>query len=418
MKVTFIQPYYKNIWEALGPGSIIAYAKKHHKGDLEINFYQGHFDDDAEIIEGTKDSDIVAFSCTSPTYAHGLRLASALKNLNPRIHTVFGGWHPSALPGVVINEWCVDQVVIGEGEQIFLGILNGDRTPVLQGAGQHYPLEWPDRATVRNDRTVDLCEKMNGRRTASFQCSRGCLVHCAFCSEITMSGKYNRSRNPIRSRPFDDVCDEIEAVQRKYDIDYFKFTDATFDINPDHVINFCKTLIDYELNIDWECQIHAGFVQKEEVFEWLKKANCNQINIGCESGSPRILKDIGKGINIKSLINVFEWARKYEIQRRGFFILGMPNEEYQDIQYTEDFIDHVQPDVVGFTILCPYPGSDLYNHDKFKDIDWENTDEYSNDFWSTKYLTNEDLKEVQQYMKNKYKDILCERQGDKVCLNT
>ncbi len=418
MKVTFIQPYYKNVWEALGLGFIIAYVKKYYKGDLEINFYQGYFDSNDEIIAGAPDSDIVAFSCTSPAYADGIRLAKYIKAVNPNIHTVFGGWHPSALPGEVIKEGCVDQVVIGEGESIMLGILNGERTPIVQGTIPHYPLEWPDREAIRNDRTIDLCQEMNGRRTASFQLSRGCLVHCAFCSEITVSGKYHRAKNPIRSREFSNVCREIEAVQKEYNIDYFKFTDATFDINSGHVIGFCKTLIDYDVNIDWECQIHAGFVQNEEVFKWLKRANCNQINIGCESGSPRILRDIGKGTNIKSLVNVFDWAKKYGIKRRAYFILGMPNETNEDFRMTEKFIDDVKPDIVGFTILCPYPGSGLYNHDKYKDVDWEETDEYSNDFWSTGNYSNCGLKHRQRRFVDKYKDLLCERQEDKVCLNT
>ncbi len=415
MKVTFIQPYYHNVWEALGLGYIIAYVKKHYAGDVDIKFFQAKFDDDTAIIHGSEDSDIVAFSCTSPAYTHGIHLARALKNINPNIHVVFGGWHPTALPEQVIQQDCIDQVIVGEGEYVMSLILDGYRKmPVV--FGDKLPsdeLPWPDRETIRNDRTIDLCEKMNGRRTASFQMNRGCKVHCKFCAEIGMTGKYNREHNPIRSRDAGNVLHEICETKRKYDINYFKFVDATFDVDIDTVINFCKAYI-YSLNddykLEWECNIHPGFAQDEKMYDWLKSANCNQINIGVESGSPRILRDIGKGTRVEHIKNVFKWAKKYGIKTRGFFLLGMPNETREDLDLTEKLIDEIEPDVVGFTILCPYPGSDFYDPVKHKDVDWSATDEYSNDFWFTKHNSNFQLKCWQTHFMEKHKDILCERQ--------
>ena len=90
----------------------------------------------------------------------------------------------------------------------------------------------------------------------------------------------------------------------------------------------------------------------------------------------------------------------------------MPNETREDLIMTEDLIDIIKPDVVGFTILCPYPGTDLYEHDKHKNTDWETMDEYTNDFWSTEHFTNIELKAHQAYFKTKYDLLLCERQED------
>lgn len=414
MKITMIQGRYENVWEALGLGYIIAYVKKHYKSELEINFFQGKFDSDDDIILGSKDSDIVAFSCTSPAYAHGLSMAGLIKHLNPKVHTVFGGWHPTALPREVIKEDCVDQVIVGEGEYAMRLILSGYRgMPVV--FGEKLPpeeLPWPDREAIKNERTIDLCESMNGKRTASFQMNRGCKVHCKFCAEQGMTGKYNKVTNPIRSRTNDDVLDEINHVHANYNIDYFKFVDATFDINPEQVIDFCAAKIERENEIEWEANIHPRFIQKEEVFAWLKESNCNQINIGVESGSPGILKDIGKGTRIEHIKNVFKWARKYGIKRRGFFLLGMPNEQYEDMKLTEELIDEIEPDVVGFTILCPYPGSDFYDPEKHKDVDWSATDEYSNDFWRTEYYSNSEIKGEQKILMAMHNDKLCERQDD------
>ena len=188
MKVTMVQPAYPNIWDCLGLGYIIAYCKKHYKGDLEINFFQGKFDSDTKIIEGALDSDIIAFSCTSPAYHHGLNLARALKHLNSKIHTVFGGWHPTALPMDVLIEKGVDQVIIGEGEHAMLRILNGERVDILQS--DKLPpeeLPWPDREAIKCERTISMAEEMTGLRIASFQAHRGCPFQCPFCAEKYMS---------------------------------------------------------------------------------------------------------------------------------------------------------------------------------------------------------------------------------------
>ena len=124
-KVVLVQPYYENIWEPIGLGFIAGYLKENFVGDIEIVCYQGNFDTDETIVEGSLDADVVGFSCTSPAWPHALRLAEEMKKKNPEIRTVFGGFHPSALPQECAAHPYVDQVVIGEGEEVFLEIVNG-----------------------------------------------------------------------------------------------------------------------------------------------------------------------------------------------------------------------------------------------------------------------------------------------------
>lgn len=405
MKVTFIQPYYHNIWEAIGIAYISAYIEKHYRGHIELNFFQGYFDNDKTIIEGSIKSDIVAFSCTSPAFNQGLILANEIKKINPKIKTVFGGNHVSALSGF-ISEECIDQMVVGEGEKAFLEILEGNNERIVNGKPVTFDeLSWPDRDMIKNERTVDLCQKMTNQRIASFQANRVCPFRCRYCSERVITGIFNKKTNPIRSRDVKDLIDEIEFVVRKYKLDFFKFVDATFNTSSEYVTSFCEEKIKRNLTCEWECMIHAGIANKE-MFAILKKANCNQIDVGCESGSPKVLRDMKKGVNIDKIIKVFDWAKEYSIKRRAFFIIGLPTETKEDILLTEQLAIKLQPDVLGVTILCPYPGCDYYDHDKMKDIDWQNTDEYSNDFWHTDYFSSKELKEGQRYLTDKFKDYL------------
>jgi radical SAM superfamily enzyme YgiQ (UPF0313 family) len=412
MKITFIQARYENVWEALGLGYIISYVKEYCGEEHEIGFYQRKFDETNAVLAGCVDSDIVAISCTSPSYEDALFLARHIKIQNKNTHIVFGGWHPTALPNNVIKEDCIDQVIVGEGEMAMVKVVLGSRRPILQGGNTDTTdLPWPDRRAIKNERTVDLCESMNGKRTASFQLNRGCKVHCKFCSEQFMTGKYNKKTNPIRTRGYNDLLDEIDAVAYNYNLDYFKFVDATFDKDVHTVKAFCDAKINRRMMLPWEANIHPGFVQNEQLFHLLAEANCEQINVGCESGSPYILNDVGKGTSLSSIKNVFKWAKKYGIKRRAYFLLGMPNETKEDHLMTEDLIDSIEPDVVGFTILAPYPGSDFYYSLAHANVDWSLVDEYSNDIWFTKNFNNRQLKEIQQSFKEKYSHLLCERQA-------
>ena len=142
------------------------------------------------------------------------------------------------------------------------------------------------------------------------------------------------------------------------------------------------------------------------MIELMAEAGCYEIALGVESGSPKILRQIGKGTTVKTITRAVKWAQKYDLIVRGYFILGMPEETDEDIRMTEEFAESLELDEYGFTILCPYPGTVMYNKKKFIGIDWENTDEYSNDFWRTNYLTNQELKDWQKHLTDKFSDKL------------
>ncbi len=404
MKTVLVQSKYFNIWEALGCGYLGAVARKHCK-DLNLQFFQSYFDADKEIIESCKNADVVGFSCTSPAYRHALGLAKAIKTLNRSAYIVFGGWHPSSMPEI-INEDAIDCVVVGEGDFVFSEILNGRRESVINAASvENFDLlPFPDRELIKNYREINLAQKITGIRMTSFQSVRGCPRSCVFCAEHSVSGKFNRS-NGLRVRSPENIISEINAVRDKYGLEYFKFVDPTWNISEDKVLAFCQEKLHTGNNLPWECNLHAALATKN-MLKAMKEAGCCQINIGCESGSPKILQDMRKGLTVEQIKNVFLWAKGVGLKRRSFFLLGMPNETEEDIRMTEKLAEEIDPDVFGVTILCPYPGSELFNKE-FSDIDWAATDEYKNDFWRTKALTNADLKYWQNYLVQKFQEKSC-----------
>jgi len=405
MKITLIRPKYQSVWESLACGFIASYLRRYYKGDLELKFFDSFFDKDKEIIEGSVDSDYIGFSCTSPQMAHALCLAKQIKEQNPRVITVFGGHHPSSLPKETLALPNVDLVVVGEGETGMLAILDLQRRGgVLHSQIIHNldTIPFPDRRLIRQDRTLALTEENDGERIASALSSRACPFECVFCT-----GDHDVFGDVTRRRSVRHVLDEIEQLVKEWKIDFLKFADAEVNTSKGWLQDFCNEKIERGITVPWGANIHTALMD-ESILKLMKEANCREIWVGVESGSPRILREIRKGTTVKMVENVFRWTREVGIKRRAYFMCGFTSETREDFEMTLELAERIDADVYGMTILCPYPGTSLFS-EEFGDVDWSKADEYNNDFWRTKNFTNEELKAMQAEFMEKFKDRLCFR---------
>jgi radical SAM superfamily enzyme YgiQ (UPF0313 family) len=378
---------------------------------LEINFYDGFFDSDKTIIEGSVNSDFVAFSCTSPQMKHALSLAKIIKEESPKVKTVFGGHHPSSLPEETLSYPQVDRVVVGEGETCMLNLLTWDWHSTLAQFGGLENLDdvpFPDRKLIRQDRTLALTEKNDGERIASVLSGRGCPFKCVFCT-----GDRDVFGSQIRKRSVGNVLDEMSQLVDEWNVEFIKFADAELNSRLSWVQDFCLEKIHRKIAVPFGCNIHASLIDKATL-QLMAKAGCREIWVGVETGSPRILKEIKKGTTIKQIENVFKWAKEAGIRRRAYFMVGFPSETREDFELSLKFAEKLDPDIVGCTVLCPFPGTQLYNHEKFGETDWSLQDEYSNTVWSTENFSNEDLKAMQAEFTEKFRNKLCWRQKKRV----
>lgn len=220
-----------------------------------------------------------------------------------------------------------------------------------------------------------------------------------------MCGEKNMSNNNIRIRDNSNLLDEIVTVTDKYRLDKFKFTDPTFAYPKKATLDFCKQKISMGNTIPWECMGHAAYLDYDTL-QLMKLANCSQVNIGVESGDQQILNDIKKGVTVEKIKKVFKWGHDLNLDMRAFFMIGFPRQDMASIDKTRGLIYEIQPKVVGFSLLTPFPGTDYYS-DKFAGIDWSDADEYSNDFFSNEYFSNTELKEIQQKLVEEFEDIIC-----------
>ena len=96
----------------------------------------------------------------------------------------------------------------------------------------------------------------------------------------------------------------------------------------------------------------------------LSRAGCNEIWLGVESGSQKILDAMDKGIKVSDIPTARERLRQANI-RTGFFLqFGYPGETYEDIMCTVRLVRQALPDDIGVSVSYPLQGTKFYERVK------------------------------------------------------
>lgn len=162
--------------------------------------------------------------------------------------------------------------------------------------------------------------------------SRGCVNRCTFCADSPLWKSY-------RQRSAEKVVEEINFLIKKYGKNQFEITDSTFNGDVRRIERFCDLIIGSGLNVMWSAKVG---LRKEMTYGLLQKmrlAGCCSLAYGVESGSPRVLRDMRKNIDLEEAKRIIKDTRRAEIQPSCFFMIGYPTETEEDFQMTLDFIE-------------------------------------------------------------------------------
>ncbi|HUU39655.1 MAG TPA: radical SAM protein, partial [Desulfatiglandales bacterium] len=186
-----------------------------------------------------------------------------------------------------------------------------------------------------------------------FETSRGCPYKCTFC----LKAMYGPG---VRFKPIEQIMAEIDMAVTRFGFRYGYFIDLEFTSNRDHAMAVCDELIDRRYPLKWCCQtradaLDAGLLRK------MKKGGCSLIHFGVESGSPRILKEIKKGMSGKTIEEGVRLTRDFGIETACFFMLGFPGESTSEMEETLRFAKRLNPTYASFHEATPYPGTILWS---------------------------------------------------------
>jgi radical SAM superfamily enzyme YgiQ (UPF0313 family) len=209
---------------------------------------------------------------------------------------------------------------------------------------------------------------LRGVRSTPFttiQTSKGCPFRCTYCP---VSGT---RWNP---RSADTVLEEIRHVRSVYNVRTVMFFDETFTLDRGRAVDICQGMIDDDLDIAWYCNTRADRIDFE-LLKLMKRAGCQGLSLGVESGSQEILTNARKGTTIEQNEKAIAAAKAARIKTYCSFMFGLPGEDRSTAQETIDFVKRTLPNGAQFNVVVPYPGTPLFNmavEKKWigKDVDW------------------------------------------------
>lgn len=336
--------------------------------DVEIlNWYD--FPDNPDQVEEAlreKQPHIIGFSILNGNRWAAIEIARIAKGWDPRVNIVFGGIGATFLWEHLLNHFPeIDFIVMGEGEYAFLELVRelereeGAHPEIIQGLALRKNgsiLKTEQAPPIEDLDTLPIPARYFTYQHVSS--SRGCPWDCAFCGSPGYWGGRIRFRSP---RHF---VDELELLYER-GTRFFYFSDDTFTVKKDRVIEICKDILRRQMHIEWYAISRVNHVD-EDILLWMRKAGCIQISYGVESGSEKIRHTLQKKIETEQVIEAFTLTTRYGILSRAYFIYGCPGESWDTIQETIDLIHRIKPLGVVFYVLDLFPGTALFENFKRK----------------------------------------------------
>lgn len=340
MKIVFIEPragsanlYRKLHMPLLGPINLATILKK--RGHEVCVYNEDIYPPDYSKLK----ADLVGISILTATAKRGYAIA---KNF-PREKVIIGGVHASLLPQEALG-FC-RQVVVGEAEEVIVGIAEGEiRDSIVQGK----PVEDLDKLPFPD------FSLLQGFRRGSFilpiSTSRGCPFDCTFCSVTKVFGRRYRFRSP------ENVLEEL----RYQGSETIFFCDDNFAAHPKRTRSFLKLMKD-NASLRWSCQVRCDIAKDSQLISMMKEAGCQVVCVGLESVNSKTLECFNKKQSLSDMLKAISLFRRLRIKVHGMFVVGSDDDSESTVFQTLRFAIREKIDTFQMSILTPFPGTAVYS---------------------------------------------------------
>ncbi|MBU4219921.1 MAG: B12-binding domain-containing radical SAM protein [Actinobacteria bacterium] len=316
-----------------------------------------------EKIRGKLSSvDIVGITVLTPSIDSALELCRIAKEY--KVLTVLGGVHPSLMPQIIENPE-VDIVVRGEGEYSFKEIVDGKPLGSISGISYMNGtsvVHNPDRPHAdlntlpppRRDLIFKYKNKYEafGKRLDALSTARGCPYKCSFCCVPKVWQGY-RELSPR------EVVNEIRRMDRA---EIVSIVDDNFCQDMRRVEEICDLIIQEGLN-DRLYSVFSradSIVRYPEIVQKMARANMRVVFVGIEAATQAALDRMNKKTKIEDIYKACEILETNGILIWAGHIIGNLNDTYGDVETLIRMSKKLPIDIADFTVVTPYPGTDLY----------------------------------------------------------
>lgn len=312
------------------------------------------------MVISIRNIDNVTFPLTR-SYLSGIR--NIIDPCRGRVPVIIGGSGFSLMPVEILTALDADYGVAGEGEEVLPRLLecigNGVSPAHLPGVVCRGESEFiaprllerigaPDRSLF----AVERYHREGGM--ANVQSKRGCPFSCCYCTYPLIEG------NRVRLRPIDDIIAELRELVEKYGVSYIYFVDDIFNYPPDFAERLCSAIIDVRLRLNWSAFINPAFMTPS-LLEVMQKAGCDAMEFGTDSGSPVMLKNLGKSFTVDAIRGSSRLCRESGMDFAHYLLFGGPGENRETVLESFTLMDELCPTaVIAMTGIRIYPGTAIY----------------------------------------------------------
>ena len=327
--------------------------------------------------------DAVGFNIITMNRFSTYEAINLIKKLAPKTKIILGGCHATIMYKQLLKNFPIDAIVLGEGEETIIDLLkNFDNLKKVKGIAfmhKNQLIKTAPRDFIKDLDSLPIVEHNRfinkDSKVAFVFTSRGCPYNCSFCSASL------HWKRICRFRSTSSVIKEIEHLLLNYpNLEEIRFMDDNFTMNNDRVIEICKEMIKRKLKIKWRCSGRVYPLSKEMI-KWLDKAGCIMIGFGVESGSQKLLNEIGKNQTREQIIDAYKTIyENSKITPDTFLIVGLPGENESTINETIDLIKKINKIgkkpllLTAARMLEIYPGTKIYEIAKAKGM-------VNDDYW-------------------------------------
>lgn len=324
---------------------------------------------------------LIGFTGVYTEYLFLSRVAERVKRSHPDIFLLLGGPHASLQPERCLRESAFDAVCVGEGEYPTLELaerLDAGKGPygipnlLVRKPGGGIERN-PPRPFIEDldglpfpDREMWMEWVANTDTRPSVLVGRGCPFQCTYCCNHALRkvapGKYVRLRSP------GDIVEELSSL-RESDPDFAEvyLEVETLGVNLEWALELCAELKRFNSGLDVPLAFGSNLRvtpnrDYRELFAAFAESNFRFINIGLESGSERIRKEVlNRRYSNQDIVRAVKEAKAHGLQVGMYNLIGLPGETGKDFRQTVRINRECQPDWFLLSVFFPYPGTQLYD---------------------------------------------------------
>ncbi len=324
-----------------------------------------------QVLPLARDYELVVLHTSTPSFASDVKVAEALRDVNPALKIGFVGARVAVQPEESLRaSTSIDFVARNEFDFTVKEVAEGrsfDRIDGLsfrnaEGAIVHNA----ERAILEDMDQLPFVTEVYKRDLKienyfigylkhpylSLYTGRGCKSRCTFCLWPQTVGGHR-----YRVRSVGHVIDEIRLAKQYFpQVKEFFFDDDTFTDNLPRAEAIAREL--GKLGVTWSCNAKANVPR--DTLKVLRDNGLRLLLVGYESGNQKILHNIKKGMLVDVARRFTKDCHELGVTIHGTFILGLPGETKETIEETIKFATEINPHTIQVSLAAPYPGTFLH----------------------------------------------------------